>query len=193
MSESSERIERLINRRLDGELSGDEARELEAVLSRSPEYREMLAASQRIDVLCSEAIAEAVAAGSQGTVFEGLTSRRAPARRGIPAAWWVVPSALAASLAMFLFLQPLWLNDSAKVGERRLAQPTPFVGGGASVVPVVAGRRVSTHPLAGRRHDKQYYGVVGNDGNLYLIEVGRVRTYRQPQDRGALRPVGFGM
>lgn len=55
-SHSDDRIQRLINRRLDGELNGDESLELDKTLIRSPEVRRELDELQRIDRLAGDAV-----------------------------------------------------------------------------------------------------------------------------------------
>ena len=89
-------IERLIVRRLDGELTPDEQLELDRVLLKDPAARDLLEAYGRIDRDAGDALALALA-GSTELVTEGpihLADRRQRIQPGYSKLWWSIPAAV---------------------------------------------------------------------------------------------------
>lgn len=207
MVDADERIELLINRKLDNTLTGDEQLELDRALIRSPEHRRMLELSREIDELSREVLVRELGAetcdGSGDAVpVDGSHSIRMRSRF----VWWLMPAALAASVVLMVWggaftgpapdnfpgivegnpIMPDERVDSAAGG------PRGFVGPGISPVDSRAGgiRRVSTAPdFVDRRRDSNVYGIVGDDGRIYLIELERTRMYRYPRSKARARLV----
>ncbi len=188
-----DRLEKLIGRRLDDALSASEELELNRALIRSPEQRRMLDESERIAALAGEVLRERVRGSSGVLDFDAITGGQdhaAPAKRH----WWMVPGVVAACVGLMFLGQlygPTRSDDGLRVVEGR--GPTSFSnardagGDGVSMlsdgVPVSAGalRRVSSNSVLDWRRDAGVFGIVGDDGNIYLIEVERTRTSRQPR------------
>jgi hypothetical protein len=102
-----ERLERLINRHLDGELTDAEQVELDRLLLRDPEGREDLEAYRRIDAWSREALADALAVGSNGQTAT-IHRDRAGRAHTIRLRWlsWTVVAA-AAVLAFAVLFPPM--------------------------------------------------------------------------------------
>ncbi len=79
MTRSDDHLERLINRKLDGELTEDESLELDKCLIRDPAARQSLEESERIDRLTAALLEEVCAV--QDEVLLPATSRTVARRR----------------------------------------------------------------------------------------------------------------
>lgn len=215
MWEPEERIEVLINRRLDGTLTGDEHLELDRALIRSPEHRRMLEVSQRIDALCSDALGRELSCTAAGHSGDFVPLDRVGIRRRVRW-WWTVPGALAACLGLMVVTGVVSVpggNDlSPPVGGGSIVARPPlgpafdgngvgrvFRGSGVPVMSRVAGgregfRRVRAGlDVLDRRRDSNVYGIVGQDGRIYLIELERTRMYRYPRAGSKIRLVGHNL
>ena len=215
MWEPEEKIEVLINRRLDGTLTGDEQLELDRALIRSPEHRRMLEVSQRIDELCCDALRRELACSAPGRSADFVPIDRVGIRRRFPR-WWIVPGALAACLGFMVVTGVVSVpggNDlSPPVGGGSIvARPAlrpafdgngigrEFRGNGLPVTSRVAGgreglRRVRAgFDVLDRRRDSSVYGIVGQDGRIYFIELERTRMYRHPRAGSKMRFVGHDL
>ena len=201
----NERIENLINRKLDGELTEEDRLELDRALIKSPEHRAMLELSERIDLMCAETIAEGVSANENDAagVLEMGASRLLPtsSRGGASRRrswWWAMPAALAACVG--------WLAFSAILSPQPAGDGLQLVGSGpvsgageltptSSSVRAMDGngmsgaiRQASTRGRTlDRRRDTQLLGVMGDDGRIYLIEVTRTQAYSRPSARSGAR------
>lgn len=199
----NERIEHLINRKLDGELTGNERSELDRALMTSPEHRAMLDLSQRIDAMCAETIAEGVGVNAHdaASVVEARASLARP--RGW---WWAMPAALAACVGWLAFSAPLstpsadngiQLVEGDPVSGASLGELTPA----SSAVGALEGngspgaiRQASTRGRTlDRRRDTELLGVMGGDGRIYLIEVTRTQAYSRPSARSGVRFAAEGL
>ena len=202
---NDERIELLITRKLDGTITDDERLELDRALIRSPEHRHMLERSELIDALCAEALRSEFRRPREGDV-SSIIAKAGRARR--PSRyWWCLPAALAACLGLILVSG--WFADGGR--ERRsLVEQAPFPS--TRTPPVVPAfesrpshlangtvrpehiRRVSTGTdVMDRRRDTSVYGIVGEDGRIYLIEFERTRTYRYPFGNAGIRVARKGL
>lgn len=186
MANVLENIERLIVRRLDGAISEDEALALDRELIRNPEARRLQEESQRIDAIAASALDGAVRRHAAFDVASLPPQARESFRPGF---WtrWLVPGAIAAGLlALALARFPF---------ERATEKPLPIAertGGSADqAVPGVprdyasGGMRYNAsmgRPSIKRDTGREVIGVMGEDGNLYWIEVDRTRTVRLPGD-----------
>lgn len=189
MLRHDERIEHLISRKLDGELTDDERLELDRALIRSPEHRRMLEESENIDALCADLIRDSVHADPAVPLVSPSSQRihplpTGPGRRHL---WWILPGALAACFAWFAFTPTadgpgLLFEPGVPIVKRDPISaetiPSPLSVGATPI------RQVGTHPsMTDGRRDTGLYRVIGNDGRLYLIQVDHLRTLRRPAKR----------
>ena len=190
MPNVDENLERLIVRSLDGALSEDEQLVLDRELIRNPEAHRLLKEYRSIDGMASASL-EAMVCNDEFVVDLPEKVARQPARaRGFNRGWLLIPGAIAATLLAVAIPRPASdsIDRGAVVGQR-----TP------TIVPSVRSpsypmdhlgvmRSVGTNPSVRRRTGRDLIGVVGDDGNLYWIEVERTRTVSFPQQR----PTGSG-
>jgi len=191
MSGVDEHIERLIVRRLDGELSEPEAAELDRELLRSPEARRLLEEYQRIDAAAAEALAAACRpeAAPLPPVLPG-GGRAAVRQRWLQ---WVVPLAAAAAVAMAVVLVAPRQGRVVPVAgpaepPRQVARPVvrpQFTahGDGGVYRGGLGGRDVD------RTINQNLLFIVGQDGSVYVIDQQRIRTALQPDGAGGTRRV----
>ena len=177
MNDVDERIERLIVRQLDGELTPAEQEELNQVLLRSAEARRMLSEYGENDQR---------AGGLIGAVAEGRWPAEAspmPEARPRRVRFWgtMVTGLAAAAVIAFVVTSPRQ-TDAPGTGTE-----FPPIPSAAPVAPpnVGAGDLVYTSgdvPHRGERWvDRDYIGVFDESRNtLYMIEVDRTRTVRVP-------------
>jgi anti-sigma factor RsiW len=101
-----ERVERLINRHLDGELTGAEQVELSGHLLRDASARARLQDYQRIDGWCRRALEEVLPATSNGHELRSA-ARNAGVTRRVPQRWLGLAAvAAAAALVLSVLLPP---------------------------------------------------------------------------------------
>lgn len=191
MTNPSEIIELLINRKLDGELSAGQEAELNEALAASPEHRDLFDEMSRVDRMCAEVIRAESRNERNGQVIRGPLA--IPSRRGrgvVHVARWLVPMAAAACVAWMFWIAPASrqpdmglvtkISPQAPMGEREqvpLNKVEPRSGASPYRTVSDASGRVN-----GRR-DMRAFPVVGDDGNVYLIELDRTKTYRRPAQR----------
>ncbi|MGB2986808.1 MAG: hypothetical protein WBE26_13125 [Phycisphaerae bacterium] len=184
MSPVDKDIERLIVRELDGQLSEDEQLKLNRELIRNPEAHRMMEEYRRIDELASRALEQAL--GDDRMTLDPTTlpscAERRPARR-FHRGWWLAPGAVAAALLAIVIARfPIAPSSDPTMVEREVGAPK-------KVVPVIPGapgpeglmRTVGTDGRRIRRDTgREVFGVLGDDGNIYWIEVDRTRTIERP-------------
>lgn len=179
-------IERLIVRGLDQELSEDEKLRLDRELIRNPEAHRLMEEYKRIDELAAAAIGQALDEDRMPLDPDTLPARAEPAPlRGRHRGWWLVPGAIAAALLAIMTARfPATPPPQTQVAE--ITRPAP-----TSVVPTFPHaprsdglmRTVGTNPgdtRIRRITGREVLGVVGEDGNIYWIEVDRILTIRRP-------------
>lgn len=196
MSHIDERIERLINRRLDGELTEEEQLELNRELIRNPEANRLLEEYQQIDELACVAMMKALDREETVPVLNKQL-RSAPQR--VAAAqkqwrvWWLVPGAIAAALLA------VSLSRFTTVNLNSVATNAPSNGEIRHRLPadqpnnMTVGFPTDNQPRINRKTNRNGYGVIGQDGKLYWIEVDHIRTVTRPSpqteaqlDRGGM-------
>ena len=188
MSDVNEHLERLMVRSLDGELSGDDELALNRELIRDPEAHQLIAEYRVVDELSIAAL-EKVASGP-APVFAAMTWTRADSlkertRQG--RTWfWLVPGAIAAALLAMIVPRPAPMSvERLPIVQVPLAptvnggMASQFAGGQQGMM-----RSVRSTPAIHRNTDREITGVVGDDGNLYWIEVERTRTVKLPAASG---------
>ena len=175
-------LERLIVRQLDGELNEDEQLELNRELIRDPEAQQLMDDYRCIDGLATRAIGRALGEGQPAFDPDALTqASRLPQPRRIHRGWWLVPGAIAAALLALVIPRPTFTTTEAP-------RPTVVDREPAARLPILAPQaddrenlmRTIGMPRIQRDTGREVFGVVGDDGNLYWIEVDRTRTVRQP-------------
>lgn len=191
MKHAEDKIEHLVSRSLDGILSEEQQLELDRELIRCPEARQLMETSQDVDRLASQALGEALGQAPFTMDVDALPAQHG-VRRSSGAVWlWrLVPGAVAAALiALVLARTPIDSVPSQSppiVTTRQVPQPIPKIGSpsnvhNASDAPM---RTVgSNRPAIKRNAGRDVFGVLGDDGNLYWIEVHRSRTVRKANSR----------
>lgn len=208
---NDDRIELLITRKLDGAITDDERLELDRALIRSPEHRQMLERSELIDTLCSDALSaefNRTQVGNVSNIIAKIDRSQRSSRY-----WWCLPASLAACLALIVVSG--WHVDGGRERPSLVEQgPLPATrtppmmpaldSRPAHLVDGTARpdfnrgprdvRRVSTGADVMDRHrDTSFYGIVGEDGRIYLIEFERTRTYHYPFGNAAVRTTRDGL
>lgn len=198
MKKVSDRIERLIIRKLDGEITSDEELELDRELLRVPEVRELFESYRVIDELSAEVIAACAGRRRPEKPLLMVPSHHPaaqPGRRG----WMLYASALAACLALFIIWRtPKSTPPRVTPDTTELAQSTPAHLSPRSnrVVPRIGGTggdagvwHVADRPAQrlDRYTDRNVILVPGRGGEVYLLNVDQVREVRQPTRQNLAR------
>lgn len=188
MLEIGEQVERLICRCLDGDLNEDEQLELNRELIRNPAAREMLADYQAVDR--TVAVALDLAFGKESASEVQLQAQRKPVRAvgRRHTVRWLIPGAIAAALLATVVPNP-W-RPAANAPVERIASapppaPAPIAGSSRSSVPARTVSMNSGAPAMHRDTGRDIIGVLGDDGNLYWIEVEKTRTVKLPHGPAA--------
>jgi anti-sigma factor RsiW len=116
MASHDERIESLMNRSLDRDLSEAEQLELDRTLIRSPEIRREYEQMRRIDSLAAEAL-RAMVPEDQGTPVPNPEAGARRSQGGARKLWWLLPAAAELTPAQ---ARALWTRSAAPV-----ATPAP--------------------------------------------------------------------
>lgn len=184
MAAWDDRLERLISRRLDGEITQAEDLELNKMIIRSPEARRLSEDLQREDDLLGAALREALSA--EPAAMPSMRTRK-PYPYRVRVRRWPVSVAVAAAIAAFV-LGPshlgLWgpAQDAASSPRAITSDPVRTAGqaGAISSGPPVAGD-AGVPGYRRRAVDRNVLGVLGEDGKtLYLLEMNRTRTATVP-------------
>ena len=190
MQSDDNHFERLINRRLDGELSADESLQLDKCLIRDPSTRQCLEESQRIDELSATVVNEICNDGGDYTSVAVKAARPRGRLRWIG----VFPAVAAACLALIF----VWPTSSPTNPAHDVAddvERTPIVAQGP-ILPLPR-RSFATNaeapnglkPLREMGTRLDYYGVLDEKTNeLYLLEV---RHHTTAQRRNQANRPGF--
>lgn len=188
MQKNSDNLELLINRALDAQIAEGDDLELNRSLIRNPEMMRLRDDYQRIDALASEAMGT-LRAGTPvdlEAVFAAVPVSSRTRRMALHRGWLMIPGAIAAALLAMVIPDPNRLPSSAPSvaidDSNVFSLPGTSSWGGGDLA-----RPVSTAPKVQRQTGTDVIGVVGDDGNLYWIEVERKRTVRWPGG-GAIPP-----
>lgn len=199
MNHRDKDIERRIVRRLDGESTPDENFELDRELIRDPDARQMYDSYQQVDELAAEVLGGVLP--DVGESFNAATLAEVtaqPRRRRLHRGFWLVPGAIAAALLAIVVPRP---------GVAPQEQPAVVLSEPAteSVIPQMqlpyapsngyprdglmrnASDSGRTVPRIRRDTGRDVLGVIGDDGNIYWIEVDRTRTIRRTGRDGRTR------
>jgi len=184
MSNVNEHLETLMNRALDEALSEDDELSLNRELIRDPEARRLMAAYRTVDELSAAALNEV--ADGEAPVFDATTWTRADSSkqhiRRRRTWFWLAPGAIAAALLAMIVPRPTPTNKEHPPIVQFSTTPTinglsgpRFTGGPQDLM-----HSVRSTPAIHRNTGREIIGVVGDDGNLYWIEVERTRTVTLP-------------
>ena len=191
MATDSNDLERLIVRSLDQELGEGEQLELDRRLIRDPQARRAKEELERIDELAAAALSDAIGGGVV-PVDPALLPARAETKTtaGPHRGWWLVPGAIAAGLLAVVLARaphelspdhPAVAQNDSQVPRHVVPLHSPTTGPAADGLM----RTVGTEGPRIRRHTgREVFGVVGDDGNIYWIEVDRIQTIRRPAAAG---------
>ena len=177
-------IEKLIVKRLDGELAEQDELTLDRELIRNPTAREMLESYERVDQLAADALHQAIGAGETRidvrTMPQHAVANRAASRRWM---WQLASGAIAAAI-LAVFVARFTPGDSptgTTIVEIKRPIPVQQIGTPLPMRPEQNGlmRNVGhARPKMWRDTGREMFGVVGDDGNLYWIGIDRTRTAR---------------
>ena len=194
MNTADDHLERLISRKLDGELSVDESLELDKHLIRDPSARQRLEECKRIDELAGAFLGEVCAESEERLHLAPADWKPARRRRWIGA----VPAVAAACLALF-FAWPMFsptepqqntIVDGGPLPGARVEAPPGTVPNDPPDVLLRPALARSADRLGGLRPLREmgtrldYYGVLDERTNeLFLLQV---RHQTTAQRRGRL-------
>ncbi len=177
MTEFDEHLERLMNRSLDGALSEDEELEFNRELIRNPRAQKVLSDYRSNDALAAAALENLVEGPPVAMDWNaGRSVQPMSRRRRLAPLWMLVPGAIAAALLALVIPYPSAVH-------RNVSDPrSPVVSATMPTSPIA---RQVMHPARNapaihRDTGRDIIGVVGDDGNVYWIEVERTRTIKLP-------------
>ena len=203
MTNTNDDMERLISRRLDGELTDDENLELDRELLRNPKAHRLMEELRQMNERAGAALSQVICDRVTAVDPSSSPGRNETTRHPRHGPWrWLIPGAIAAALAALVIPRPelsrvdppIVTTSAPSVSHQPLAaQPHPLT---AQPHPLTAQPQpLMAQPQPGQRGDllrnvslpttrrdagRNIFGVVGDDGNIYWIEVDRVRTIRRP-------------
>lgn len=190
MRSVDEQTERLIIRKLDGELSLVEEHELNKVLIRSPEARTLLETYSEQDRLMGELVSEEVGSCAPPDLAL-VTAGAGPLSPRRHAKSWAASSAAGLMVACLALFAVLWRPAMLPVGPN--GEEGAHVAGPPSLsLPVRGGDRFQRLPeylelpqTEKQELDRQFIGVYDEKtGQLYILEVRRVSTSRRLVSEG---------
>lgn len=192
MTNPNDDMERLISRRLDGELTEDEDLELDRELLRNPQAHRLMEEVRQMNELAGAALSQVI--GDRVTALDtpsspGRHETRRPLRHR---PWrWLIPGAIAAALAALVIPRPelgrveppvATTSEPLMSHQPLAAQPHPLMAQPQPGQRSDLFRNVHL-PTTRRDAGRDIFGVIGDDGNIYWIEVDRIRTIRRPRLR----------
>lgn len=182
MSDVERNIETLIVRSLDGEISDDDQLALNRELIRNPAAQRLMEEYRRVDELTATALGQALGNDRLPLDPESLPSQDAmPSVRRPHRGWWLVPGAVAAALlAVFVARMPVGSSDTRLVDNPpgRTSKPIPIISRPVRPSNGIM-RNAAAKPQIKRSAGKDVFGVMGDDGNIYWIEVHRIWTLKR--------------
>ena len=196
MTPIPEHLERLMNRRLDGELSAEESLYLDRELMRNAEARGWYDSLRRMDGVCGTVLEQRFGAVRETCVPAERVGGAVSAGRGIGRrrwnrGWLLVPGSIAAALLATVIPFPRLGTERAALEPvpPRMAStlPTPSTPMGMVPYPVASDGGVMrladwSRPRTLRNTDRGVWGIRQRDGSVLLIEVDRIQMVRAPAE-----------
>lgn len=176
-----ERMEQLISRKLDGELSDAESLELDKLLIRSPEGRAFLEEQEKLDWLARDSLRTVLGGGLTGQRMPGQTPLAWPCRSARREHLWYGGIGLAAGFALTMLLSTLvvpLLTGRPGNGAPPVVAESQAPDTGQAVVAGNPNRNLAS-PLGdlidlSDRAPGQLLGVYDDQSrSLYLLEMGQ--------------------
>jgi hypothetical protein len=187
MNDVENNIERLIVRALDGEINEDDQLALNRELIRNPDARRLMEEYRRIDEMTASALGETLSNDPLPLDVAALPEQRAfqDSPRNIHRTWWLAVGAVAAALlaavsARFFVpapAQPIVVDNTAQPSQ---VQHIPLLN--RSYRPqddVIRNASMNDRPRIKRSAGRDAFGIMGDDGNIYWIEVDRIWTLKK--------------
>lgn len=192
---SDEQLERLISREIDGEISPEEKLQLDRYTIRNPEAHALRDELRSLDRAAHEGTACARSECAEGAAigFDPVeivrANQRDRQRRPLRRGRWLVPLAVAASLALIVAFQSVWSGGAPNDdGRPPIAMTDPRSGPSLNDSKDEAvGMLQAVHGEPRRVHrniSRDWIGVPGENGDVYWIEMNRTRTLRSPAPAG---------
>ncbi len=189
MTHVSEHIERLIVRRLDGEITAEESAELDREVLRDPEVRALLDSYVAIDALAATVLRESTERTAPRLVLPPAerTPRVHASQRG---GWMLLASALAACLAVIVYLSTPEAKTLAPIAGGSSPAPTHFADRTTPVIDVArAGdngvwRAQDLPARIDRTTDRNVLMVTDPQGNVYLLNLDVIREVERDGNSG---------
>lgn len=184
MADAQDRLERLIGRRLDGEATAEDDRELDAMLAASPEARSLFESYERQDALVGSTLRHAfeVAPTPAAAVRVSTAEKHSATRAWSPARWparltvaAVITAAVTAAVRFGPglrqdFSRPAGVASRTSPGLDTESQPP------ATAETLLAADDLSANETPGLVN-REVLGVVGEDGQtIYLLEMDHTQT-----------------
>ena len=207
MNFNEDKWDLLMSRRLDGVAGDDEVLELDRELIRNPELRVRWDEFRRVDETAFAALSEIAAEGvdiglTARRIVDRAVSVQTPVRNWRTRAhrgWLLIPGAIAAALAALMVPRMDWgrsefdtpgvvhtPHPSRSVSSLPSSLPSTFPSSDPPLDPKSM-RPIGINPdlmrtvgTTRRSTGRDVLGIMGDDGNLYFIEVDRSRTIRLP-------------
>ena len=209
MERKEQDIEVLISRSLDGALGEDEQLALDRELIRNPDAQRLMDEYRQVDSLATLALEAAftrrdaqAARWEPAEWIKDVDQRRSwrlsrnPPHRG----WWLVPGAIAAALLAVVVsgvVPPKASQVDALAGNLAVPSVVAPIARPRALNNNSIMRSVSTTPAPKRRIKRDtarnLYGIMGEDGRIYWIQIDRTRIIKSPNTELGYRPVSQEM
>lgn len=183
MNDVDKNIERLIARSLDGEITDDEQLALNRELIRNPEANRLMEEYLRMDALTAAALRDVMDVDALPLDPDLLPDRPAwkPTHRHRNH-WWLIGGAVAAALLAAVTARLTAPVEHAGMQTHRNTVPIPQVAQRSQPDDdIMRHTSMNANPRVQRSAGKDVFGVMGDDGTLYWIEVDRVWTLKRAQ------------
>jgi hypothetical protein len=194
MNDVGKNIERLIVRALDGEISEDDQLTLNRELIRNPNARQLMEEYRRIDEMTASALGETLSNDSLPIDVTTLPDQIETPQLGRSAhrAWWLLVGAVAAALLATVsarFFVPItqqqMITDNT-IPQHNVPRILPEQRSYYPQDGVIRNASMNDKPSVKRSAGRDAFGIMGDDGNLYWIEVDRVWTLKKAQPGSVL-------
>jgi len=195
MSDVNDKLERQIVRSLDGMLDEQQQLELDRELIRNPAARRLMDEYCSTDQLAVAALAGIAAQSADvdrivAIATQETTKTLAESRRS-NRTWMLIPGAIAAAVLAMVIPRPSF--ESTTIERPPMVSNAPDLQSPAHFGNQLSPTQMNQHnvplqtvghkPSIRRRTGTEWIGVIGEDGNVYWIEVQRSRTIRTPLDQ----------